>query len=241
MGALNAAYHLVIYHDLHVDLGDLMRIALDLVLFICVVMAGRVVPMFTNNAVPGAGARRILALERLALGSVLALLVADVLDVDPWLVIAIALVAALAHGARLALWHPFSTWRKPILWILHASYAWIVVHLAFRALAAAELVSSSLATHALTVGAVGGLTIGMMTRTARGHTGRPLETGAAETVAYALVMIAAVIRVLVPAAVPQWTVPSIVLSGIAWALAFALFTVTYWPILSRPRLDGRPG
>ncbi len=50
-----------------------------------------------------------------------------------------------------------------MVWILHASYAWIVVYLALRALAAMDLVPSSLATHALTVGAIGGLTIGMMT------------------------------------------------------------------------------
>lgn len=103
------------------------------------------------------------------------------------------------------------------------------------------LASPSLATHALTVGAIGGLTLGMMTRTARGHTARPLSAGRAEVGAYLLVQAAAVVRVLVPLAVPAAYAASISLSALLWSAAFAVFTVTYIPILSRPRLDGRPG
>jgi len=69
---------------------------------------------------------------------------------------------------------------------LHVSYAWIAVYLALRVLAAMELVPINLAIHALTVGAIGGLTVGMMTRTARGHTGRALEAGKLEVACYAL-------------------------------------------------------
>jgi uncharacterized protein involved in response to NO len=61
-----------------------------------------------------------------------------------------------------------------------------------------------------------------------------------ETAAYVLVMLAALVRVFVPM-VPGWTMPAIVLSGLLWAAAFGLFTAAYWPILSRPREDGRPG
>src|SRR6185295_3143572 len=109
-------------------------------------------------------------------GSVLALLLADLLGFGVVAAI-IAFAAALLHAARLALWAPWSTRARPILWILHVSYAWIALHLALRGLAGFDLVAPGLATHALTVGAIGGLTLGMMTRTARGHTGRPLEVG----------------------------------------------------------------
>jgi uncharacterized protein involved in response to NO len=239
--ALNVAFHLAMAGRFMVELPKIIAVALDIVLFIIAVMAGRVVPMFTNNAVPGAGARRVLALERLALGAVLALIAVDMVRAPGWLVAAVAGVGALAHAVRLALWNPLATRAKPILWILHASYAWVAIHLALRALAALGLVAATLATHALTVGAIGGLTQGMMTRTARGHTGRALETGRGETAAYALVMAAAVVRVLVPAAVPSLNIVAIVASGALWSIAFAVFTVLYWPILSRPRLDGRPG
>jgi uncharacterized protein involved in response to NO len=102
-------------------------------------------------------------------------------------------------------------------------------------------VPASLATHALTVGAIGGLTIGMMTRTSRGHTGRPLHAGRAERLCYVAIQFAALTRVILPLALPSLNLYAIVGSGLLWSLAFAVFTFTYWPILSRPRLDGKPG
>jgi uncharacterized protein involved in response to NO len=205
------------------------------------VMAGRVVPMFTANAVPGAQPRRLAWVERIALGGVLALLAIDLLEAPPLVTALVAGIAALAHAARLGWWQPWVTARRPILWILHASYAWIVVYLALRALAAVDLVPASLATHALTVGAIGGLTLGMMTRVARGHTGRPLEAGILEVLAYGLVQLAAIVRVFVPLLVPSWYLAAAVASGMLWAAAFTLFSVKFWPILVSPRIDGRSG
>ena len=213
---------------------------LDLVLFIIAVMAGRVVPAFTNNAVPGAGARRIQWIEYGALGSVLFLLLFDLSNFEQAAGIA-ALGAAALHGARLALWAPLRTRANPILWILHLSYAWIVVHLALRGFAGFDLAPPGLATHALTVGAIGGLTIGMMTRTARGHTARPLKAGRAEIAAYVLVQLAAAARVFLPLLLPSAYVAAVLLSAALWTAAFAVFVVAYLPILSRPRLDGQPG
>jgi hypothetical protein len=83
-------------------------------------------------------------------------------------------LAAVAHAARLYLWQPWRTYATPLVWVLHAAYGWIVVYLVLRALAALGLLAEPLAMHALTIGAIGGMTIGMMVRTARGHTGRPL-------------------------------------------------------------------
>jgi uncharacterized protein involved in response to NO len=130
---------------------------------------------------------------------------------------------------------------KPILWILHLSYGWLVVHLLLRGLAAFDIVPPVLATHALTVGAIGGMTLGMMTRTSRGHTARPLSTGSAELAAYLLVQAAAAVRVLVPLVLPAAYAASIGLSALLWSAAFAVFAVTYLPILTGPRLDGKPG
>jgi len=217
-----------------------LSVGMDLVLFIIAVMAGRVVPAFTNNAVPGAGARRIQWVEYGALGSVLFLLLFDLSNFEKAASIA-ALGAAALHGARLALWAPLKTRSNPILWILHLSYAWIVVHLALRGCAGFGLAPAALATHALTVGAIGGLTLGMMTRTARGHTARPLKAGRAEIAAYLLVQGAAIARVLLPLALPSAYAAAIGLSAALWSAAFAVFVVAYFPILTRPRLDGQPG
>ena len=218
-----------------------IQIALDVVLFILCVMGGRVIPMFTLNGVPGAQSRRHPRLEPVALASVLALLAADALQAPAWLLGAIAAVAALAHLARWVLWQPWKTLRTPLVWVLHLAYAWIPAHLALRALAAAGWVAPSAAVHALTVGAVGGLVIGMITRTARGHTARPLRADWRDVSCYALVAAAAFVRVLVPLALPAHTIEAVLCSAALWSAGFALYAVSYWNVLIRPRLDGRPG
>ena len=215
-----------------------LTVALDVVLLVVAIMAGRVIPAFTNNAIPGAGARRDRWTEYGALGSILLLIALDLAGLPVW---PAALPAALLHAARLWLWAPLATLRRPILWILHLSYAWVIVHLALRGLADLGVVPAGLATHALTIGAIGGLTLGMMTRTSRGHTARPLAVGRWEVAAYVLVHAAALVRVAAPMLLPHAYAAFVLASGVLWSAAFAIFTVVYVPILTRPRLDGEPG
>jgi len=205
------------------------------------VMAGRVVPMFTNNGVPGTNATRRPWLEKVALGSVIVLFLADLAQGMPLLAGTVAAVAAVAHAARLALWQPWRTLRTPLVWVLHGAYLWVVIHLALRALAAAGLADESLSFHALTVGGIGGLTLGMITRTARGHTGRPLKADGYEAAAYLLVFAAALVRVFGPMLAPGLSLAFIEISALLWVAAFVVYLVRYWPVLTRPRLDGKPG
>jgi uncharacterized protein involved in response to NO len=218
-----------------------IQVGLDVVLFIIAVMAGRVVPMFTNNGVPGAKAAKDARVEKLALGSVLALLAADMLQAPAAAVAAVALIAAVAHGVRWILWKPWKTFRVPLVWVLHIAYAWIPIHLLLRTLAEVGWVAPTTAVHALTAGAIGGMIIGMMTRTARGHTGRPLKADAFDVACYVLVLSAALVRVAGPLALPQWTVGSIALSAALWSAGYGLYAVCYWPVLTRARVDGKPG
>lgn len=218
-----------------------LQLALDVVLFIMVVMGGRVIPMFTNNAIPGTRATRYPSVEKIALGTVLLLFFADLLQLQPMVIAAIALAGALVHGVRLYLWQPRRTIGTPLVWILHAAYAWIVVHLVLRGLSEVGWLSGSLAAHALTVGAIGGLTIGMMTRTARGHTARPLIADGYEVASFLLVQAAAIVRVFGGIVTPAFYLASVQLSSLLWAGAFGLYAVRYWPVLTRPRLDGKPG
>jgi uncharacterized protein involved in response to NO len=218
-----------------------LQVALDVMLFIIAVMAGRVVPMFTNNGVPGARAARQPLVEKTALGGVLLLILVDLLQLDPAWIGAVAIVVAFAHAARLWLWQPWRTRSTPLVWVLHLAYAWIVVYLVLRALAAWGFVASPLAVHALTIGTIGGMTLGMMTRTARGHSGRRLIADRVEVTCFALIALAAAIRVFGGIALPEFYRATVVLSGLCWSTGFALFTFRYWPILTRPRLDGKPG
>ena len=241
MGGLILSLHLALQgaFELLPRLGLLL--AMDVVLFIMAVMGGRVIPMFTNNGVPGTRATRNPLVEKLALGAVLLLFVADLLQWHPAVIAGIALIGAIAHGVRLLLWRSWRTLATPLVWILHAAYAWFVVYLLLRALSAAGWLGESFAIHALTVGAIGGLTLGMMTRTARGHTGRPLVADGHEFAMFLLVQIAAIVRVFGGMASPESYLASVQLSGLLWSAAFGLYAVRYWPVLTRPRLDGKPG
>jgi len=218
-----------------------IQLALDVILFMMAVMGGRVIPMFTNNGVPGAAATRKPLVEKAALGATLVLLAADALQAGGWLLALVAIVAAAAHLVRWWLWDPLKTLRSPIVWVLQVAYLWIPVHLVLRAAAVLGWVAPSAATHALTVGAIGGLIIGMITRTARGHTGRPLQADRYETACYLMVLLAALVRVFVPLLVPALMLQAVVWSAVLWSAAFGLYFVRYWPVLTRPRLDGRPG
>ena len=241
MSLLVAALHLALLGMAALPPRLGLVLGLDVMLFIMAVMGGRVIPMFTNNGVPGAGATRHPLVERLALGSVLVLFAADALQLPPAAIAAIALIAAIAHFARLSLWNSWRTRAAPLVWILHAAYAWIVAHLALRALSAIGWLAESLSIHALTVGAIGGLTLGMMTRTARGHTARPLVADGYELACFVLINAAALARVLGGLAASSLYLAGIQVSGVLWAAAFGLYAVRYWPILTRPRLDGKPG
>ncbi len=218
-----------------------IQVALDAILFIMAVMGGRVIPMFTNNGVPGAAATRKPLVEKAALGATLVLLAADALQASGWVLALVAIIAAAAHLARWSLWDPFKTLRTPIVWVLQVAYLWIPVHLVLRAAAALGWLAPSAATHALTVGAIGGLIIGMITRTARGHTGRPLRADGYETACYLMVLLAALVRVFVPLLAPALMLQAVVWSAVLWSAAFGLYFVRYWPVLTQPRLDGRPG
>ncbi|HUG21923.1 NnrS family protein [Piscinibacter sp.] len=241
MGAANLGIHLsqLGVVDLPAWLG--VQVALDVVLFIMAVMGGRVIPMFTNNGIPGAGAVRDARVEKAALGSVLVLLAVDLLQLQGIALVVAALACAAAHALRLSLWKPWRTLRTPLVWVLHAAYFWIPLHLALRAAAEVGWIAPSLATHALTVGAIGGLIIGMMTRTARGHTARPMRADSVDVACYVLVLLAALVRVGVPLVQPTWWMHAVVASASLWSAGFALYALGYWPVLTRPRLDGKPG
>ncbi|MGZ5129982.1 MAG: NnrS family protein [Caldimonas sp.] len=241
LGLANLAIHLSVLGVL--DLPPLLglQVALDILLFIMAVMGGRVIPMFTNNGVPGAGAVRREAVEKAALGSLLVLAAADALQLHGLALSAIATVCAIAHGVRWALWKPWKTGPAPLVWSLHAAYAWIPVHLCLRAATELGWIGGSAATHALTAGAAGGLIIAMMTRTSRGHTARPLRADRFDVACYLLVLLAAAVRVVVPLAAPAWTVAAVVASAALWSAGFGLFAVRYAPVLIRARLDGKPG
>ncbi len=235
----NAVFHLAWLNVIDVPAIRALYAALALIVMIESVMGGRVIPAFTMNATPGLRLQSAAWLEPVVLAtSVLALALWVLAPAGPWGVVALS-AAALAHALRLASWQSLVTRGRPILWILHVSYAWVPIGFALLALAQAGMIGQSPGVHALAVGATGGLIIGMMTRTARGHTGRPLQVTSLEVAAYFLVLATAVLRALVPLAAPQPVV--LIVAAAAWSSAFILYLWVFVPWLTRTRLDGKDG
>ncbi|WP_028231853.1 NnrS family protein [Paraburkholderia mimosarum] len=211
-----------------------------LVLFITII-GGRIIPSFTANAVPGHTARRWKAVERLVMPLSLFAFVFDAAFGSGVLVAVVAGAAACVQGARIWGWRSWRVGNRPIVAILHVAYAWILVGFALLALSALGFVAHTIAIHAFTVGAIGCAIMAMITRTARGHTGRKLVAGYVDVACYALLVLAALIRVLGPWVAPQWLAFWIEASAACWVVAFAAYCCRYASWLIAARVDGKEG
>ena len=228
-----------------------LSVAVDTFALFIAIIGGRVTPAFTGNALRMAAARagqpppQITAmpwLNEAAIVSVALVVVVDaVADGSPvagW----VALAAAALNGARMAGWQTAKVLRTPILWVLHLGYGWLVLGLAVKGLAAVSgALPPSIALHGITIGAIGTMTLALMSRAALGHTGRALAAPRAMAAAYGLPSLAAVIRIAMAVATPALYTLSVVLSGLVWLLAFAIFVWLFWPVLTGPRVDRQPG
>ena len=217
-----------------------LTLAVYMIVLMMVVMGGRVIPSFTDGKLR-TRATRWQAIEWLAPASAL-LVLAAVLIVPTSLVTALLAAAAFSiHAIRLAGWYTAKYWSVPLLWVLHLGYGWIVVGFLLTALAALKVIAPSLALHAFTTGAMGTLTLGMMARVSLGHTGRMLEPTKLIEFSFALIVLAGIVRVLLPLAVPGLYGAAVTLSGLIWMAAFTIFALIYTPILVQSRVDGKPG
>src|SRR5262245_22693415 len=205
-------------------------LGLDLIVLLIVIMGGRVIPFFTERALPGVVIKRWSIIEWLSPLSVLMFLLADFLFADSLLSASLAILAACANGIRLAGWYTHRYWRVPLLWILHLGYGWIGAGFVLKVAAAFGAVPPQFTVHAFTVGGIGVLTLGMMARVSLGHTARPLHIGSAMAVAFGLVNLSAVTRGLLPILLPEWFSRLIVVSGVLWVGAFVLLCLKIFSI-----------
>lgn len=217
-------------------------VGVDLVLVVIFVIAGRVFPMFTRNATQVASIRSIRVLDLLAVFGMALLTLVDALALGSPPAAVLSGVVAILAAARAVHWGARHSLGHPLLWILHAGYAWVIVGLVLRAIAGFEpSLFASLATHALTVGVIGSLTLGMMARVSLGHTGRALAVARPIPWAFAAINLAAVLRALVPIVAPASYLAALVASGTLWTIGFLAFLIVFAPILTKARVDGKPG
>jgi uncharacterized protein involved in response to NO len=205
------------------------------------VIGGRVIPGFTANALSGVKPVIEPRRDRICITVTALACVGWVLHLPASLLASLAFAASAAQVVRLAGWKPYRTLHKPLLWILHVSYAWIAFGFLLLGFAAAGKVTVSAAFHVLAVGSMAGLIIGMITRTALGHTGRPLNAGKAELVMYLLVQGGVAARFA--AAIEAFGVrnAALVVAATCWSAAFVLYVAIYGPYLLTARVDGREG
>ncbi len=220
------------------------RLGLATLLMLISFVGGRIIPSFTRNwlvkqntdaAAPAAFDR----LDRIALALTGLALAIWVLAPNAVLAHWAELAAGVALGVRLARWRGDATLGEPLLWVLHLGYGWLAFGFLLLGInGIAPMLPETTALHALTVGAIGTMTLAVMTRATLGHTGRPLAAGIGTTAIYVLVTVAAILRLLAPLGGSQY-LPMLVLAGGAWSGAFGLFLLLYVRPLTLPRVKGK--
>lgn len=214
---------------------------LGLVLLLITILAGRVMPFFTQSVIPDFTPKRYGALEIAALTVQGLWILTQALYPLSALSGFLAFAIVITQAARMIGWYHRNIWSIPILWVLYTGFLWLIAGFFLFALASIDVVPSTLAKHAFTVGAIGILTLGMMARVALGHTGRLMQPAKSIELTFILLNVAAVLRVFGPWLLPEKYYFWIHLSGGFWVFCFFVFTIVYLPILIQPRIDGNSG
>ena len=214
-------------------------------LAICAMIAalgGRVTPAFTRNAMLRQGRMDRLPashdlLDKAGIALAILTALAALAGLPAALTGGLAVLAGIAAAGRLAGWRGLHLLGQPILWSLHLGYAMLALGLMLWGLSQFGLGSQTAALHVLAIGAVGGMTLAVMSRAALGHSGRALIAPRLVALAYVLMPLAVVLRW----AGSQWMggfyYTGVLASGVIWCVAFTLYLVALWPIFFGPRAD----
>ena len=221
-----------------------LRAGLLTLIAMIVILGGRVTPGFTRNAMVQSGRDDRLPSNpaRLAAATIapaLALPIATLLGLPDVAIATLALVAGTAALIRVALWQSLWTLPRPILWSLHLSYAITALGLIAYGLAALGYGSEIAALHILGIGAVGGMTLAVLSRATLGHSGRPLKASRALALAYTLIPLAMLAR-FTAATWPQADPAATLTAGALWLAAFGLALGSLLPALTLPRPPRAP-
>jgi uncharacterized protein involved in response to NO len=235
LAAANAAFH--VSTALGSDPKPILRGTIAVFIMLIGLVGGRIVPSFTGNWL----ARRRDATRPRPFGRFdAAAMVVLGLALGSWVIspqsavnAGLAALASAAHLVRLARWRGLSAAREPMIAILHLGYLFIPLGMAAVAWVAIGGINELSALHLLTVGAIGTMTLAVMTRATMGHTGRTIAASASTRCIFASVIAAAAARPMAEM-LPDQYLPILVASGMAWCLAFLLFCLEYGTMLLTP-------
>lgn len=231
----------VLFHLTIVTGGDaiaILRLTISVYVSLIALVGGRIVPSFTRNWLVKAGASQLPRpfghLDRAAIGLLLAALALWTFFPEGPLTSAVVASAAAAQALRLARWRGWATVEEPLLIVLHIAYAFVPIGLAGLSLAALGWFSAPSALHLLTVGAIGNMTLAVMTRATLGHTGRLVAASPLTACALLAILLSAVLRPFAEL-LPQSYHLILAASAVCWIVAFTAFLVEYAPMLVSAR------
>ena len=214
------------------------RLGFGAVFLLIGLIGGRVVPSFTRNWLSRRSGERLPAptgwLDHAAMAALVAGILGWMSAPAFWLSGILLLAAGIGLLAQLARWRVVATASEPLVLILHLGYGWLGAGLAVLGLGILwpGAISPLATMHALTAGAVGTMTLAMMTRATLGHTGRALTADVATVWIYGLAQVGALFRVLAPA-LPIDHGVAMAMAALLWGGAFVVFSVHYGPMLVR--------
>ncbi len=214
-----------------------------LIISLILMIGRRVIPFFIEN---GAGEPvKIINrkwLDQFCLGLFLIFWILIVIDPNSLGVALLSGVLCVLHIVRMAGWYTKLIWKKPLLWSIYLSYAFVILGFFLCAIMGFYDISYFLSLHAFAYGGIGFMTISMMSRVALGHTGRSIsDPNKAMTFAFIFILIGAIFRVILPIFFVDQYAIWIIIAQIMWLMAFGLFLIIYTPILISKRADGKLG
>ncbi|MBB3020838.1 uncharacterized protein involved in response to NO [Microvirga lupini] len=216
-----------------------IRLGIAATMMLIMLVGGRIIPSFTRNWIVRENPGRLPAsFGRFDVASLIAAGVALLawIAAPDWSVTGAALIAAgVLQAVRLARWAGERTWRNRLVLILHVAYAFVPLGFILVGLLALGLLPSGAGIHAWTGGAMGIMTLAVMSRASLGHTGRALVATASMQGIYLLLVTAALARVCA-AIHPAWSDALLHVAGGAWAGAFVGFALAYWKVFTGPGL-----
>lgn len=240
MATADLVFHLSVAGLLSLDPRHMLHVGLLLVATVIFFMGMRVISFFTSRALQTPQVVNGPAVTFVAVGATLCLALAVALEAPAALSAVLGLAAGVTNLVQLLRWWQKGVTRNPLLWVLFAGYACAAVGVGLYGLSAALWPQAmSAALHSIAVGGVGLLTVGMMVRTALGHTGRPLSLPPPMGGAFWLILGATVLRLFAawPSPLSPW---AIMASGVCFSAGMALFVFRFGPWLLKPRADGMP-
>lgn len=237
LAAVNLTFHAVLL--MGGDPAPVFRAGVAVLIALVGLVGGRIIPSFTRNWLAKAGAKTMPApfgrFDMVAMAVPIVALAAWTIAPGELPTAATAIAAAILQLVRLWRWRGVAALAEPLLLVLHLAYLFIPLGLAGIALEAAGWLSGASVLHIFTVGVIGTMTLAVMTRATRGHTGRKLTASSLTSLSYLALLFAAVLRPFAEL-LPEHYQLLIEAAGTCWILAFVMFVAEYGAILVMRRL-----